>query len=339
MTTWAKSSVMPFRLLLGGLALLTFLFVHRPGRSLRGAVAVITGGSRGLGLALALELARQGAKLHLIARNVAELEMAAKKIRRHGAEVSVWPCDLRDEKMTAAVTESIGAEAGRLDLLINNAGTILVGPWETLDTRDFADAMALHFWAPFHTVRAAHPYLTKSRGQVVNIVSIGGRVAVPHLASYTASKFALAGLSSAMQAELAGSGIGVTTVFPGLMRTGSHVNARFKGDVDREFTLFSFAATTPLTAINAQRAARQIIAAARRRTPTLTISWQAQMLTIVQALAPNFVARLTALISRLLPRSGGNKAPVSGRNCFSSLPPLVSALGDRAAARLNETGY
>lgn len=315
------------------------LFRARSGRSLKGTVAVITGGSRGLGLALALELAQYGVYLHLIARDVAELEIAAAKIRCAGGEVSVWPCDLRDAKAACSTIESIGIEAGRIDLLINNAGTIMVGPWETLEEKDFAEAMALHFWAPFHTVRSAMPYLTERRGHVVNIVSIGGRVAVPHLASYTASKFALAGLSGAMQAELAKSGVGVTTVFPGLMRTGSHLNARFKGDVDKEFTWFSLAAANPFTAINAHRAARQIISAVRRRRPVLTITQQARLLTLAQALAPNLVGRVIALINRLLPRSNGNKAVVSGRNCFSSLPPLVTTLGDRAAERLNEVSY
>jgi short-subunit dehydrogenase len=315
------------------------LFRSRPGRSLKGLSAIVTGGSRGLGLALALELAKNGASLHLIARDAAELEIAAGKIRRLGASVSIWPCDLRDADAARSTIESIGSQAGRIDLLINNAGTIMVGPWESLDEKDFTEAMALHFWAPFHTVRTALPHLTESRGEVVNIVSIGGRVAVPHLASYTASKFALAGLSGAMQVELAKSGVSVTTVFPGLMRTGSHLNARFKGNVDREFTWFSFAASNPFTAINAHRAARQIVAAIRRRRPVLTITQQARLLTLANALAPNFVGRTTAFINRLLPRSNGNKAVVSGRNCFSSLPPLVNTLGDRAAARLNEVSY
>jgi short-subunit dehydrogenase len=320
-------------------ALAALLIRFRPGRSLRGSTAIITGGSRGLGLCLALELARQGANLHLIARDRAELDRAGDKIRREGASVSLWPCDLRDARAAAATVESIGAEAGRIDLLINNAGSIVVGPWDTLKAKDFEEAMALHFWAPFHTATAALPFLVRARGQIVNISSIGGRVAIPHLASYSASKFALAGLSNAMQAELAACGVGVTTVYPGLMRTGSHVNARFKGDVDREFTWFSLAATTPLAAINAHRAARQIIAAARRRNPVLIITWQARFLTFAQAFAPNVFGTIAAFISRWLPRSEGNKAPVSGKNCFSSLPTALSALGDRAAAQLNEKGY
>jgi len=324
-----------------GLAALAgiFLFRSRSGRDLKGSVAVITGGSRGLGLALALELAKLEVRVHLIARDGAELEIAAAKIRAIGGEAKTWPCDLRDAKSACATISAIGAESGRIDLLINNAGTIMVGPWETLEEKDFAEAMSLHFWAPFYTVRSALPFLTKSRGHVVNIASIGGRVAVPHLASYSASKFALAGLSSAMQVELSISGVGVTTVYPGLMRTGSHLNARFKGDVDREFTWFALAATSPFTAINAHRAARQIIAAVRRRRPVLTITLQARLLTLAQTLAPNIVGRALALVDRLLPRSNGNKAVVSGRNCFSSLPPLVTALGDRAAARLNEVSY
>src|SRR5436309_7591109 len=106
-----------------------------------------------------------------------------------------------------------------------------------MTVEDFEETMRVHFWGPLYATLAALPHLRKQdTGRIVNISSIGGRIAVPHLAPYSASKFALAGLSDGLRTELAREGIYVTTVFPGLMRTGSHVNAQFKGKRRAEFT-------------------------------------------------------------------------------------------------------
>src|SRR6201982_336127 len=101
-------------------------------------------------------------------------------------------------------------------------------------------------------------------GRIVNISSMGGKVAMPHFAPYSASKFALTGFSDAIRSELARENIHVTTVAPGLMRTGSHVNAQFKGEHDAEFGWFAAASGMPLISMNAERAARKILAACRR---------------------------------------------------------------------------
>src|SRR5204862_4688180 len=132
-------------------------------------------------------------------------------------------------------------------VLINNAGVITVGPFEDFSKADFDEAMAIHFWAALYTLKAALPHMRKAGGgRVVNISSIGGKVGVPHLAAYCASKFALTGFSQSIRAELAKDNIRVTTVAPGLMRTGSHVNAKFKGNHAAEFAWFSVSSGTPL---------------------------------------------------------------------------------------------
>ena len=115
-------------------------------------------------------------------------------------------------------------------MLINNAGVIQVGPIEHMTIADFEEAMAVHFRGPLYTMSATIPYMRRQGGgRIVNIASIGGLVAVPHLAPYSASKFALVGLSDALRAELAKNNIQITTVSPGLIRTGSAPNALFKG--------------------------------------------------------------------------------------------------------------
>lgn len=335
----ARQDRIPDSVLIAGGALLlaaaagTFF---RRAKNFHGKVAVITGGSRGLGLALARILVAEGARVNLIARDARELQTAACSLEENGEMVRTWPCDLRDRELTRSTIAAIIDVEGGIDLLINNAGTILVGPLETMTDSDFEDAMALHLWAPFTTISAALPSLAARRGGVVNIASIGGKIAVPHLASYTASKFALVGLSQALYTELSRKGVAVTTVCPGLMRTGSHVNAVFKGDVDREFTWFSVGASTPLTAMGAARAARRILAAAKKRKPSLVIGLQARTAVLLQSLFPNLFLRTTALVNRLLPGPNGDKHPVTGKNCFSKLPGALTVLGDRAGAHLNE---
>jgi len=193
-----------------------------------------------------------------------------------------------------------------IDVLINNAGVIQVGPLEHMTTEDFENAMAVHFWAPLHLMQECVPAMRRRGfGRVVNIASIGGRVAVPHLAPYSASKFALVGLSDAVRAELAQYGIRVTTVAPGLMRTGSPINAEMKGQHEAEFTLFALADAIPGLTVSAERAARQIIDACRYGDPELTIGLAAKAAATFNALAPSAVAELMALTATLLPAATG----------------------------------
>lgn len=330
-----KLRIKPFRLLLGVLVLVGLLRLRRRS-SYHGKVVVITGGSRGLGLALAKSLAREGAILHLLARNQAELDRAATTIRSMGATVTPWCCDVRDKGQVEQTLGAIGQESGGIDLLINNAGIIVVSPLENLTEEDFGNAMNIHFWAPLLVTNAALPFLRKCQGHVVNISSIGGRIAVPHLAAYSASKFALVGLSDALRNELKKDGIRVTTVCPGLMRTGSHGRAEFKGDHNAEFTWFSLGATLPFCSVSSDRAAREILAAARAGKADLTLSVQARLAVIAQALAPNTTAFLLGWIGRLLP-SGSSKEVKKGEECHSRLSPsFLTKLGDNAAIRLNE---
>lgn len=310
----------------------------RPRRSFRGGVAVITGGSRGLGLAIAQRLIREAATVHLLARDPAELDRAAEILRADGGTVEVWPCDVRDKSRVHEVLGAIGAKSGGIDLLVNNAGIIVVSLLENLTEEDFGDAMNTHFWAPLLVTNAALPFLKNRRGRIVNIASIGGRLAVPHLASYSASKFALVGLSDALRAELAAEGIRVTTVSPGLMRTGSHIQARFKGDPDREFSWFSLGATLPGLSVSAERAARLIVDAAKTGRAELTISPQARLAVVAQAIAPGLVAAVMKLVNGFLPK-GEVRELRRGKDCSSEISPsLLTTLGDRASQRLNEEG-
>src|SRR5438067_8347365 len=202
-------------------------------------VALITGGSRGLGLELARQICARGAKVALIARDAEELARAKADLDRVATDVLTTQCDLLETAQIQSAVQQTLQRFGKIDILINNAGIIEIGPIEHMQLKDFDRAMRLHFWAPFILQLLIVPQMrAKGGGRIVNISSIGGRIAVPHMASYCASKFALAGFSDAIRAELARDKVYVTTVTPGLMRTGSDVHANFKGDHAAEYRWF-----------------------------------------------------------------------------------------------------
>jgi len=314
-------------------------FIRTVRYPLRGKVVLITGGSRGLGLVLARHICSRGGNVVLIARDAEELARAKSDLARRHSTVMTIPCDLLDtEQIQAAVRQAID-RFGKIDILINNAGTIEVGPLEHLMPEDFERAMRLHFWAPFDLISQIVPEMRIwGGGRIVNISSIGGKVAVPHMASYSASKFALTGFSDAIRAELARDNIHVTTVAPGLMRTGSHVNAKFKGRHDDEFAWFAASAGAPLISMNADRAARKILAACRRGQPSLTLTFTARTTILGNALFPNLTGYTMKFVNRLLPGTGdaqGNKSR-AGSDLRRRTPEWLTRLADRATQKNNE---
>ncbi|HWX16651.1 MAG TPA: SDR family oxidoreductase [Chthoniobacterales bacterium] len=274
--------------------------------SLQNKVALITGGSRGLGLIIAQKLCRAGAKVALIARDADELARAESDLAGRGGEVLTISCDLLERpQIEAAVQETIN-RFGTINILINNAGIIQVGPLEHMVREDFERAMRLHFWAPFDLIRQVVPEMRhRGGGRIVNISSIGGKIAVPHMAPYTASKFALAGLSDALCGELARENILVTTVTPGMMRTGSQGHANFKGDHAREYKWFAASSALPLASISAEHAARKIIAACVRGKPALIMPIPARALILANVLCPNLFGHVMRIVNRYLPLAVG----------------------------------
>jgi NAD(P)-dependent dehydrogenase (short-subunit alcohol dehydrogenase family) len=227
-----------------------------------------------------------------------------------------------------------------IDVLINNAGVLQVGPLEHMTALDFENAMATHFWGPLHLMFESVPSMRRRGfGRIVNIASIGGRIALPHLAPYCASKFALVGLSDAVRAELDHYGIRVTTVTPGLMRTGAPRNADVKGRHEAEYGWFVVAGSLPAFSTSAENAARQIVEACRYGDTELTITLPARVAMIANSVAPAAAARAMQLANRLLPGPNGVDGDVRkrGRESASTwIPPAVTALTDRAAVANNE---
>jgi NAD(P)-dependent dehydrogenase (short-subunit alcohol dehydrogenase family) len=313
----------------------------RRGRfSFQGRVALVTGGSRGLGLVLARQICDEGGRVAILARDEDELGRAKNDLAAHGGEVLTIRCDLLERAQIQSAVQQTLDRFGKIDVLINNAGIIEVGPLDHMSREDFERSMGVHFWAPYELTMQVVPEMRRhGGGRIVNISSIGGKMAVPHMAPYSASKFALIGFSDAVRAELANDNIFVTTVAPGLMRTGSHVNAKFKGKHDAEFAWFSASSGMPLISMKAERAARKILAASRRGQPSLILTFAARGQVAVNAVFPNLAGHAMKLVNRFLPRSTsaeGNEAH-AGYETRRLTPDWLTHMADDAAQRNNES--
>ncbi|HVP64316.1 MAG TPA: SDR family NAD(P)-dependent oxidoreductase [candidate division Zixibacteria bacterium] len=304
-----------------------------------GRTVLITGGTRGLGLALSEEFVRLGCRVAVCARDEDEVRRALTLLQRSGAQVFGAACDVSKQDEVNSFVARVNDIFGPVDVLVNNAGVIQVGPLESQTIEDFREAMDIMFYGQVYFTLAVLPQMRqRGRGNIANISSIGGKIAVPHLLPYSAAKFASAGFSEGLTAEVAKDGIRVTTVCPGLMRTGSYQNAWFKGDNEKEYAWFSLGAALPITAIDAHRAARSIVRAIRRGQVEIVLSLPAKLAAFVHGVAPGTTVRLLSLTNRLMPGTGSrSKERFRGYDSESSITrsPLT-ALGRKAVKRLNQ---
>jgi short-subunit dehydrogenase len=299
-------------------------------------VVLITGGSRGLGLVLARQLAERGALLGLLARDAAELNRARQTIASHSM-VQLLPADVTAPSEVDQAVRVLVRRFGRIDMVINCAGQILSAPFDDTTDADFKTMLDVHFWATLHVSRAALPFMPRDGGaRIVNICSIGGRIPVPHLSAYCASKFAQVGLSEVMAEELRSKGIRVTTVLPGLMRTGSHRQAWFKGEPSAEYNIFSLAGGLPVTSMSADRAARLILRAAARGDGETIIPFSVRQIAKAASLLPNAMLGVMAATSRALPGPQSGFALQGKQVGLNRAVATAVTLSERAAARNNE---
>ena len=272
---------------------------------LNGKVVLISGGSRGLGLVLAREFATHGARVAICARDEEDLVHVRDEFVSRGDHFFSTQCDVADRGQVQAMIDSVENKFGHIDVLVNNAGTILVGPVEQMTIEDFEEAMRINFWGAVHTTLGVLPKMRqRQQGRIVNIASIGGKVAFPHLLPYTASKFALVGFSEGLRTELAKDGVWVTTIVPSLMRTGSPRNAEFKGAHEKEYAWFTITDSLPGASMSAQSAARRIVRACQNGESEVVLGLPAQLAVIANGVAPGLLSDLLAAGDEwILPRA------------------------------------
>jgi NAD(P)-dependent dehydrogenase (short-subunit alcohol dehydrogenase family) len=303
---------------------------------LKNKVVLITGGSRGFGLILARKFAACGAIVVICGRSGEALQKASAELASKAAKHLALTCDITDKQQVKQLMQKIRDEVGAIDILINNAGIISAGPAESMDQSDYEKAMATHFWGPLYLMDEVLPEMKKNKtGHIVNIASISSKVSFPHLLPYNASKFALSGLSEGLTAELKKYNIGMTTVYPGLMRTGSPPNIEVKGQHRREYLWFKIADSLPFISMDANRAAGKIIEAVKSRRQTLTLSVPAKMIRMVHGINPNITIAAFSFINFFLPGSGGGKSSQRGYESESWFSSSFLARKTDEAAKKN----
>lgn len=305
-------------------------------------VALLLGASRGLGLALARQLGERGYRLVITARSADELETAAEDLSRRGFEVTAKVADVADATAVSAAVRQVEESVGPIEALFVVAGIIQVGPLASVRREDFEQAINVMLWGPINAALAVVPSMrARGRGRIGIISSVGGLVSAPHLLPYSTAKFGAVGFARGLRSELVGTGVTVSTVTPGLMRTGSHLRAKFLGRAGAEFAWFATAASLPVLSIDADRAAMIIVDGVLKGRSTVIVTPLAHVASRVAGLAPGLTAAVLALTQRLLPTaSGGSAPPIDGfrardqiRGRRRAVLDRLTTLNDRAAAR------
>ena len=319
--------------------------LRRNGRSisLTDRVVVITGGSRGLGLALAHEFGCAGASLVLAARDSDELNRAKELLLQHNAvrsaeDVLLVECDLSKPLAAAGLIERATGHFGKVNVLVNNASLIHLGPIEQQPMEAFRESMEVGYFAMVEATKAVLPQMLGRRnGSIVNIASVGGKMPVPHLAPYCGTKFAAVGFSETLHAEVRSKGVHVTTVCPGLMRTGSFPNALVVGDLEKEYAWFATSAAMPGLSNSAERAARKIFRAAVEGRTEITIGPETALAARLHGIAPavsQFLAHLAEDL--LLPEPNGESNITPARSIAPPRSRLFRILTRSLTAPHNE---
>lgn len=189
-------------------------------RMLKDRIAVVTGAGRGIGRAIALSLAQEGASVVVVARTRLQLDSVVAEIRSAGGNACSLVADLSDAAQVDSVARDALAQHGRVDILVNNAGGNLIGPIEKLPPADWWTQLELNVRAPYLLCRAFVPGMAERRwGRVVNISSRLGKIGAPMATSYSSAKHALIGFTRSLALEVAESGVTVNAICPGHVET------------------------------------------------------------------------------------------------------------------------
>jgi short-subunit dehydrogenase len=259
------------------------------GEDFREKAVIVTGASSGIGRALALRLADEGAWLALAARNAQRLNALAVECEQRGGRATAMPTDVSDEDQCRRLIERAKDTYGRIDAVVNNAGMSVVAKLEELPHLDlFRQVMDVNLYGAVHCCYYALPFLKETRGRIVNVASLGGLMAIPYNSSYAASKFGLIGFSDALRMELREPGVSVTVICPYWVATEFHEryldkDGKPKGAAGR-------AIYTEKT-MTADECARIVLEAARRRKRQV-VMWPGGPFLWLKLIAPALLDRL-----------------------------------------------
>jgi NAD(P)-dependent dehydrogenase (short-subunit alcohol dehydrogenase family) len=247
-------------------------------------VAIVTGASSGIGRAIALRLAREGARVALAARRQAELAAAAAEIQRAGGEAIAVPCDVAQQDQVERLVETTRQRFGRLDIIVANAGIYVraplvprdgspTQPWPEIAAA-FEDSLRVNFFGAVYPVLAALPHLTaQGSGHIVLLNSMDAKKGIPPDGPYVAAKSAMSGFGGVLRQELHGTGVGVSSIYPGRVATPLIGALKFH----------------PFSApIAPEAVAASVVRAIRSRQPEVIVPPQAWVLILLNALSPRW---------------------------------------------------
>jgi short-subunit dehydrogenase len=251
-------------------------------------VVIVTGASSGIGRAVALQLADQGAWLALAARRIQRLEAVAAQCRERGGQAQVVPADVAVEAQCNALIGQTLALYGRIDTLINNAGITMWAPFDQVqDLAPLEDIMQVNFWGSVYCTYYALPHLKEAQGRIVGVSSLTGKTGVPTRSVYAASKHAMAGFFDSLRVELMDTDVSVTMVYPGFVATDVRRRAVGPGGEPLgESPVQEDAVMTP------EACARIIIAAAARRRREVVMTLRGKLGQWLKLIAPGLVDRI-----------------------------------------------
>ncbi|MFH5803261.1 SDR family NAD(P)-dependent oxidoreductase [Alienimonas sp. DA493] len=313
--------------------------------SFAGKTCVVTGGSRGFGLVIARRLVRAGAAVAICARDADQVRRAADELARRGepGRVVGGVCDVSNREDVRRFLKTVTDALGPVDLLVNNAGLISFGPAASLTAQDYEDSLATHFWGPYFFTEEVLPMMKKRRsGRILNVSSIGGRVPLLHGNAYTVGKHALVGYSEGLRMEAVRHGVYVTTVCPGLMRTGSPRHALIRGKHEAEYAGFKILDSLPGLSCSAERAADAALEAVKEGRGEVIVPGPFSAAATFHDLFRNFSLDLLGLLGRTMPDAPGpiGDQVTPARRGYEVETPLtrsaLTGLTQRAAVRNNE---
>ncbi len=258
----------------------------------RDKVALITGASSGIGEAAALALAREGAKLVLVARDAPRLDAVRRRCEELGAEAAAHVCDVTDETQVNALADAVHARHPALDLLVSNAGAVMAGFLVDVETADWRRLFDLNVMGVVHGCRAFVPRMQqRKQGHLVMMASAAALSGQRAMSTYCASKFALMGLSESLRAELHRDGIGVTVICPSYVQTPIEQKVKLVGRMDNEKARARIAGEFRRGGLKPEQVAARTLTAVRRRQSLVTIGRDARFAHILKRWAPGLLER------------------------------------------------